>query len=261
MKDATQPGGEFVLKDVAEHLQDATYATLNTESKRRLNNTFIQATVVEPTGPEGHESVYRLFGRLNSGGVILTPQEIRVALYRGPIVDWLRQLNSDSSWRSLFGAPHNRLKDHELVLRVMAMREVIEKMDGHWADGALRLIVYRPPMSEFLNKFLGNHRELQDFDADGLRAAFSSACTAVLRTMGQDGLKLAGRLNAAHVDAVLGALTYLSYRNEMPQDAVVTQGIRQLRDSEDYSLFVARSTSHRENVYGRLSAAVAAFRA
>lgn len=253
-------GREFVLKDVAEHLQGATYAPLNTESKRRLNNTFIQATVVEPAGPEGHESVYRLFGRLNSGGVILTPQEIRVALYRGPIVDWLRKLNSDTSWRSLFGAPHLRLKDHELVLRVMAMREVIEKIDGHWLDGELRLSAYRPPMSEFLNKFLGNHRDLQGFDADGLQAAFSLACISLLRSVGQDGLKYAGRLNAAHVDAALGALTYLSYRDEMPQDDVVIRGIRQLRDSDDYSLLVAGSTSHRESVYGRLSAAVAAFR-
>ena len=147
-------GREFRLRDVAEHLKGATYATLNNESRRRLNNTFIQATVIEPVGPDGPESVYRLFGRLNSGGVSLTAQEIRVALYRGPIVEWIRDLNHDDNWRRLFGPLHRRLKDHELILRSLGLREVLTGIDGKWGDEALEREAYKPPMSDFLNSFL-----------------------------------------------------------------------------------------------------------
>lgn len=48
-------GRKFELKDVAEHLKGTTYASLSKESRRRLDNTFIQATVIEPKGSDGRE--------------------------------------------------------------------------------------------------------------------------------------------------------------------------------------------------------------
>jgi hypothetical protein len=245
-------GKEFKLKDVAEHLQGATYATLNDESRRRLDNTFIQAIVIEPQGEEGNDSIYRLFGRLNSGGVILTPQEIRVALYRGPLINWIRDLNQDAAWRSLFGAVHRKLKDHELILRVLAMRQVVAEVDGHWDDPEKRRSAYSPPMSQFLNNFLQEHRDMKALDAAALKEAFSQSCSLVLRALGQDGLKFLGRLNAAHIDALLSVLIYLCERGKAPDDAKVRDAITQLRADKKYIDWVSRSTSHRDNVFGRL---------
>jgi len=245
-------GREFKLKDVAEHLQNATYSTLNKESRRRLNNTFIQAIVIEPQGDEGRDSVYRLFGRLNSGGVILTAQEIRVALYRGPLINWIRDLNHDGAWRSLFGAVHRQLKDHELILRVLAMRQVVAQIDGAWSDEKVLRAVYKPPMSQFLNNFLQEHRNMGGIDATALNDAFSNACGLVLRALGPDGLKFLGRLNAAHVDALLSVLTYLFENGMEPDDSKLQAGIRNLRTDNQYIEYVSRSTSHRDSVTRRL---------
>jgi hypothetical protein len=251
-------GREFRLKDVAEHLQQATYATLNQESRRRLNNTFIQAIVIEPQGEEGKDSVYRLFGRLNSGGVILTPQEIRVALYRGPLINWIRDLNHDPSWRSLFGAVHRKLKDHELILRVLAMRQVVELLVGSWDDEEMRRLAYTPPMSQFLNNFLQEHRNMEGLDAAVLKEAFSQACTLILRALGPDGLKFLGRLNAAHVDAFVSVLMYLVEQRAAPNDRQLTASISSLRTDTQYSEWISNSTSHRDNVIGRLRSVYAA---
>jgi hypothetical protein len=248
-------GKEFKLKDVAEHLQDATYSTLNQESKRRLNNTFIQAIVIEPQGEEGKDSVYRLFGRLNSGGVILTPQEIRVALYRGPLINWIRDLNHDPAWRSLFGAVDRKLKDHELILRALAMRQVVERMVGAWDDTERARESYRPPMSQFLNNFLQDHRQMQSLDAEALTVAFSESCSLILRALGPDGLKFFGRLNAAHVDALLSVLIYLTERGLAPNERQLQAGIATLRSDPHYAEWVSRSTSHRDSVLGRLETA------
>lgn len=245
-------GKEFKLKDVAEHLHGATYSTLNDESRRRLDNTFIQAIVIEPQGEEGNDSIYRLFGRLNSGGVILTPQEIRVALYRGPLINWIRDLNQDAAWRSLFGAVHRKLKDHELILRVLAMRQVVVEVDGHWDDAEKRRSAYKPPMSQFLNSFLQEHRDMRGLDAATLKEAFSQSCGLVLRALGPDGLKFLGRLNAAHVDALLSVLIYLSERGEAPDDGKLRNAITRLRADNKYMEWVSGSTSHRDNVFGRL---------
>lgn len=251
-------GKPFKLVEVAEHLKDATYETLSAESKRRLNNTFIQATVIEPKGEDGPESVYRLFGRLNSGGVTLTPQEIRVALFLGPVVDWIRELNRDMNWRQLYGKPNPRLKDHELILRILAMGEVISLIAGNWEDEELRKTAYTPPMSECLNTYLRSHRPLDDVDVTALTAAFEASTKLLFQVAGRDGLRFNGRINAAHVDALMSALMWLHRQDSLPAKQVLADGLNELRRDRQYAEFVTKSTSHRENVYGRLRLALEA---
>ncbi len=249
-------GREFRLADVAEHLKDATYDTLTAESKRKLNNTFIQATVIEPKGEGGSESVYRLFGRLNSGGVSLTPQEIRVALFLGPAVDWIRELNRDDYWRRLYGKPSPRLKDHELVLRALAMHEVLSNIDGHWKSDDLRRDAYRPPMSACLNTFLSEHRDMSGIDKDGLTQAFGAATKLLFEAADRDGLRFNGRINAAHADATMAALMHLQHRQRLPTKRKLVAALNRLRRDEEYIEYVTQSTSHRENVLGRLRLAL-----
>lgn len=249
-------GKDFALVDVAEHLRNATYETLSSESKRRLNNTFIQATVIEPRGDDGPESVYRLFGRLNSGGVSLTAQEIRVALFLGPAVDWIRDLNRDSFWRALFGKPSPRLKDHELILRALSMYEVLDEIVGHWDDDELRRMAYEPPMSDHLNTYLSSHRKLQDLDAQAVGDAFQQATAHLYAAADRGGLRFNGRINAAHVDATLSVLMWLHVQGKLPSRSDLRDGLNELRENEDYIEYVTKSTSHRENVYGRLRLAL-----
>lgn len=112
---------EFVLKNVAEEFRGLTYRSLSTELRRQLDNTFIQATIVKTDGSEQSlDSVYQVFERLNSGGTQLTPHEIRIALYAGPFVAYLADLNHDENWRQIYGPLSPRLRDQELVLRAIA---------------------------------------------------------------------------------------------------------------------------------------------
>lgn len=248
-------GRPFELHEVAEHLQGASYATLSAESKRRLNNTFIQAVVIEPSGSDGRDAVYRLFGRLNSGGVSLTAQEIRVALYRGPLVDLIRDLNHDSSWRLLFGAIHQKLKDHELILRALAMSDVLDHIVDRWDDTEQRRIAYKPPMAQFLNNYLDQNSEVPEGDRKKLSDAFNAACKLLVDANGKDGLKFSGRLNAAHIDAVLGTLIYAQRHKVEIDSSHVREAIANLRDNSQYVEWVSKSTSHSDSVLGRLHSA------
>jgi hypothetical protein len=253
-------GKEFRLASVATHLQGSTYGTLGPESKRRLNNTFIQATVIEPKGDDGPESVYRLFDRLNSGGMSLTAQEIRVALFLGPVIQWLRELNADDNWRKLYGEHSPRLKDHELILRALAMEQVLTKIEGQWQDDDVRLGVYKPPMSDCLNSFLTTNRDLKRIDTKALTTAFAESCKLLFQAADRSGLRFNNRINAAHVDAVLSSLMWLQLNEELPKKSSVAEGIRKLRHDEKYVEYVTQSTSHRENVLGRLKLALATLR-
>lgn len=249
-------GSPFKLNEVAAHLKNATYETLDTESKRKFNNTFIQATIIEPKGNAGRESVYRLFGRLNSGGMALTAQEIRVALFLGPVVDWIRELNKDPNWRALYGNRSPRLKDQELILRILAMEKIHSNLDGEWSETDTNSQIYTPPMSEFLNKYLDINRHLQEIDQELLSSAFKAATKSLYTTAGQDGLRLNGRINSAHVDAVMSAIMWLNETGKAPDSEKIASALAGLRSSSEYVEFVTRSTSHKENVYGRLQLAV-----
>lgn len=253
-------GTKFALNNVAEHLKGSTYGTLSSDSKRRLNNTFIQATVIEPRGEDGPDSVYKLFDRLNSGGVSLTAQEIRVALFLGPAINWIRDLNHDPNWRELYGSPSPRLKDHELILRALAMLFVLEEIAHKWDDESVRLRAYRPPMSEFLNAFLSKNRSLDTLDTERLGEAFKSATERLFTASGADGLRFNNRINAAHVDATLSALMWLYLHEDLPSKRHVPLALSGLRGDADYIEYVTKSTSHRENVLGRLQLALSALR-
>jgi hypothetical protein len=80
---------------------------------------------------------YELFKRLNSGGSILTPQEIRNAIYRGinPIVnELLTELSSKKEFRELTNLSYQKkqeLYDQELVLRFVALFNNIDKINDN----------------------------------------------------------------------------------------------------------------------------------
>lgn len=253
--------GEFELDDVVPALHGAKITNLSKESRRRLNNTFIQAVVIEPAEPDGGDSVYKLFGRLNSGGVALTPQEIRVALYRGPLVNFIRDLNHNSDWRTMYGlmagnelTTDKKLKDHELILRALAMAEVVAKMHLDWDDKNMRLEAYRPPMVQFLNTYLDNNRHPSDARLETLRKAFDMSCRLLHGAASRDALRFAGRLNAAHIDALLANLIFAAENGLTFTADQVRNAVESLRENETYVAWVSGSTSHRDSVYGRLKA-------
>ena len=79
------------------------FKDLDTEDRRRLNDSIIHATIVRQDEPtEEQSSIYMIFERLNTRGVNLQPQEIRVALYHGKLVRVLKDLNNEVAWRQLY---------------------------------------------------------------------------------------------------------------------------------------------------------------
>lgn len=128
----------FRLIGVQKPYNGLTYSELSPPDRENLNNCVIHATVIKQDSPnDGDTSMFHIFGRLNSGGRRLTPQEIRTAVYHGPLIEALKQANSNAIWRKIFGPENDRMKDQELILRFMAIYEKASE--------------YKKPMSEFLN--------------------------------------------------------------------------------------------------------------
>ena len=129
------------LPDRKNKFAGLNYSTLD-EYKTTFDLRTIRNIIIKQNLPQDDDSsIYEIFNRLNSGGVNLTPQEIRTSLYHSKFYDLLYRLNLNQRWRKFIGIeePDLHNKDIEILMRGFAML-----MDG--AD-------YKPSLTRFLNNF------------------------------------------------------------------------------------------------------------
>lgn len=110
-----------------QYLKDfngCTFDDLPRQYVRRIKETTLVAYTVEKGTPD--EIVFNIFQRINTGGIILSPQEIRQALYQGNstiLIEKLAQCNefleaTEHAIRS------NRMQDREYITRFIAFTEL-----------------------------------------------------------------------------------------------------------------------------------------
>lgn len=237
-------GREFRLENVQDRYKKLTYAELPIEDRRRLDDSIIHATIVRQEEPSDDQtSVYLVFERLNTGGTTLHPQEIRVALYRGPLVRLLRTLNDNTDWRTLYGNKSNRLKDQELILRFFALR--------FWRDN------YERPMKDFLNRYTAANRNLQTQDETTLRQTFEQAIKVIREALGQKAFRLKTAINAAILDAVMvGVSTRIQTSGPITDPASLKTAYESLLTNDSFLTAIGRATADEEYVRTRISLAV-----
>lgn len=236
----------FVLDAVADAFKGVTYASLAAEDKRTLDNTFIHATIVRFDADAGGETaVYQLFERLNTGGTNLYPQEIRVALYHGVLVEFVRDLNQDEHWRNLYGPTSGRLKDQELILRFLAFYSSSPS--------------YVRPLKGFLNTFLQTHKNGAGLDVAELRGRFKDTCACLDGSLGRSAFRLQNQVNAALVDSVMVGLARRLQAGPINDLDAVKEAFARLVADEDFVSAIARATADEDRVQRRLDKATAAF--
>ena len=234
----------FSLRNVADRFKGLTYKRLPEDLRRLFDDTFIPATIVATDGtPESLEAVYQIFERLNSGGTQLTPHEVRVALYAGPFIDFVEQLNVTAAWRHLYGARSPRLRDQELVLRVIAL--------------ALDSANYHRPLKSFLNDFVGKHRQMEGVDKDEITRRFTKANELIQATEGRSLLRPGGnQINAAFTEALLVGLMARLSQKTAPDVASIAKILAGLAKNADLEETTTRATADEEIVKRRIAITV-----
>jgi hypothetical protein len=232
----------FQLTHVHEDFDGKTYSSLEEPDRLRLDNSVIHATIVKQLAPaQDDTSVFHIFERLNSGGQKLTPQEMRTALYHGPLMAALHRMNEFEPWRQIFGKKSRRLKDRELVLRFLAL--------FYEAD------IYKRPMSEFLTKFTARHQHgPEDFirQAEGL---FARTAAFAREALGANAFRPERAINAAVFDSAMVGLAHTLKGGEVPSKEVIRARYERLLQDEEYEQATSRSTADEDFVRRRLEKA------
>jgi hypothetical protein len=223
-------------------LNGLNYATLE-EYKTTFDLWTIRNVIIKQNLPEGDDSsIFEIFNRLNSGGVNLTPQEIRISLYHSRFYEMLQKLNLSPAWRHLLGLPQPDLhmKDLEIVLRGFAMF-----MEGH---------NYRPSMASFLNKFSSQCRNVSSERLKELKDLFEKfvdSCSS-LPPKAFYG-KTSGKFNILLFESVFAAQALALYEGTGKQ--IEPSMLDNLKDDGDFIGATQKSTTDKSNVLMRLERA------
>lgn len=239
-------GREYKLKHVQAPFRGKSYEDLEDEDRRRLDDSIIHATVLRQEYPSNsQDAVYSIFERLNTGGSPLQPQEIRIALYNGPFLRLISLLNENVDWRVLYGPRSERFKDHELILRVLALFEESES--------------YSRPVKGFLNRYLRENRDQSADECVHLTKLFRSATALIHNNIGPRAFRPVRPLNAAVLDSVMvGVMRRLAIGGV--QNAPATAAVYQaLVERTDYIAATTSSTAAEDSVSTRLDLATDAF--
>lgn len=237
----------FQLIDVQPQFSGKTYETISEEDRRRLDNSVLHATIIKQEAPAEDEdtSLYYIFGRLNTGGRKLTGQEIRSALYHGPFAELIEELNTTPQWRAIFGKENERLKDHELIVRFLALHFDSKK--------------YQRPMEEFLNRFCARHQEGPAEFIEQCRKLFRDTLTIAHDSLSPRAFRPVRAINAAVFDALAVGLARRLAKGPITNPAALATAYQTLSANQQFVSATSRATADEANVATRIRLAAEAF--
>lgn len=229
------------LPDVPNKFKGLNYNTLG-DYKTQFDLRTIRNVIIKQNLPSDDDSsMYEIFNRLNSGGVNLKAQEIRISLYHSRFYDALYRLNIVPEWRRLIGLaePDLHMKDIEIILRGFAML----------IDGPR----YKPSMTKFLNGFskrCKSHTLEQITYLESLFSSFLHACEALPATT---FFSKQGKFNISLFDATFAATcaTPFAQRDLITQPLDPTR-VNVLQEDPEFSKASQSKTASTANVTTRL---------
>ncbi|OEE79206.1 DUF262 domain-containing protein [Vibrio genomosp. F6] len=144
------------LEFLGKRYGDQTWKLIEEDnSSQKLVNSIYETemrfTVIEPGTPEAVKR--NIFKRINTGGMPLTAQEIRHALYEGPASKLLNELVNSNYFIRAIGKKidDSRMGATELVLRLLSFmvfpREDYKHGMDSWLSNAMRVINLMPDPS------------------------------------------------------------------------------------------------------------------
>ena len=238
----------FRLIDVNQKWDAKKYDELEDNDKRQLNNAVIHSTIFRQDEPEkGDASVYLVFQRINSGGTLLSDQEIRACINYGPLIKLLGTLNGNKQWREIYRKEHKRLKDQELILRFLALWETRSE--------------YKRPMKDFLNKYAKKYKNIDKEGQETRKRIFEETISNVFKFLDKKTVFRPKRaLNAAVFDSVMIGIGKRAEQGKITNGNGIKKAYKSLLANEDFQEVYQKTTSDENYVRRRIELAINVFK-
>ncbi|MDR2773625.1 MAG: DUF262 domain-containing protein [Tannerella sp.] len=129
-----------------DQFEGYSFANLPQHLQRQIEETNIMAYIMNLGAPDVK---YNIFKRINTGGVMLNPQEIRNALNQGVPVDFVAELASTASFKQVAKISTKRMQDREFVTRFITF--YLNKPEE-----------YKPDLDVFMSNAMGKLGNLSE---------------------------------------------------------------------------------------------------
>ena len=236
---------KFRLTGVCEELNGKSYDELSPDDQGRLDDAIIHATIIKQESPDkDNSSIYMVFERLNTGGMLLQPQEIRACIYHGEFNNLLNELIKVPAWRSLFKKENPRMKEQEMILRFYALYYTHNE--------------YKKGLKHLLNSFMFKNRDLQLYNKNSLTQLFTNAITLIVNAKGNDAFRRGNAVNAALFDSIMIGVAKRSQESEMTVEECLEKYDALMRDSA-FREFTTNSTADEKPLKERIRLSIEMF--
>lgn len=238
---------KFRLKNVQEDLEGKTYDDLKEVDRNRLDDSILHATIIKQDGPDDDDSsIYMVFERLNTGGTILQPQEIRACVYYGGFNELLSELTQNVNWKILFEKDSKRMKEQELILRFFAL--FYEYTD------------FKKILKTFLNSFMKKNKNFEVHSKEKLSKLFDETIKFIIDNLGNSAFKNGTRVNAALFDSVMiGIAKRICKKQDNLDGNLFITRYTELIGNPDFISYTQSNTSNEASVKGRINLAIDKF--
>lgn len=227
-------------------LNKLNYSTL-AEYKFAFDLRTIRNVFIKQTFPENDDScIYEIFNRLNSGGVNLKPQEIRMSLYYSDFYTMLYKLNTLPEWRKIIGVnePDLNMNDIEIMLRGFAI--LME-----WEE-------YQSSMVKFLNDFSRKCKRVSKEQITYLENLFNSfllTCSNLPEKAFY--LKTTKKFNISMFEAVFFSQCSSAFKEKtLVKRKIDSEKLESLKNDAEFITAIQSKTTSKENVKKRLARAM-----
>lgn len=231
------------MDEKPNRLNGKNYSTLTEKDRNSLDLRTIRTVIIRQIKPVDDQSViYEIFSRLNSGGVNLRPQEIRISLYNSEFLNMLSRVNLDKRWRRLTRPdPDLHMRDVEMILRGFAM--LIEG-DNY----------KKTSMVQFLNDFTNKARKYSNKEVEYLKNLFEKFLedSSILP---ENAFVYKG-FNPSLYEAVFSTVCKEAYSSrKLDISIITTKKLEKLKDDNDFKSAIEKHTTDKKNVDLRLERA------
>ncbi|CAO3362190.1 DUF262 domain-containing protein [Azospirillum melinis] len=199
LRPPVEPGQKLTLQecDIVEGLNGKTWDDLGVALQIRLKRAFVRVEVVRKTSDNRFK--YHMFKRLNTGGVILSDQQLRNSIIRilgAKFVNFIGNLSQDPNFQECVSTLTDEMfysaVDQELVLRFFSLK--------NWGD------YFKHDVSEFLTDYMeGVTEEIIPFDYNREEHVFRKTFEILKEALGD---KIFGFANKARTDINRGFSVY-----------------------------------------------------
>ena len=220
-----------------------TYASLD-DLKSTFDLRTIRNIMVKQIAPNNDKSsIFELFNRLNTGGMNLSQQEIRMSLYYGPFVKDVAEMNRNENWRDIIGSPPDqRQKDVEIILRMLALAESYDK--------------FKKPLSKFINDFCDDNRKSTNNNV--YSDAFSNFAMQLSKIDRDLYLQpKSRRISVPIIESVFVASNeeFIKSKGIVPPKPFDSNDLMKIRSSSKFDKYFTEKTTDVDAVKGRINLA------